>query len=91
MNIDVLVRTLAVILNNYRPRLFDGNSAEDYALSNKMLLMKNRTDNLEKLITNGDLSLRKSWKNIFDIAFDFDFPNLTLDFLREYTYGVYQI
>ena len=91
MNIDVLVRTLAASLNKYRPRLFDGKSAEDYALANKMLLMKNRTGNLEKLISNGDLSLRKNWKNIFDIAFEFDFPNLTLDFLREYTCGVYQI
>ena len=91
MNIDVLVRTLAATLNKYRPRLFDGKSTEDYALANKMLLMKNRTGNLEKLISNGDLSLRKNWKNIFDIVFEFDFPNLTFDFLREYTCGVYQI
>jgi hypothetical protein len=53
--------------------------------------MKTRTSHLEQLITNGDLSLRKNWKNILDLELDFNFPYLTLDFLREYTCGVYQI
>ncbi|CAF4693388.1 unnamed protein product, partial [Rotaria sp. Silwood2] len=56
-----------------------------------MLLMKNRTSHLEQLISNGDLSLRKNWTSLLDIELDFYFPYLTLDFLREYTCGVYQI
>ncbi|CAF4115827.1 unnamed protein product [Rotaria sp. Silwood2] len=91
LNIDILVRTLAASLNKYRPRLFRGKSAEDYTLANKMLLMKNRTSHLEQLISNGDLSLRKNWTSLLDIELDFYFPYLTLDFLREYTCGVYQI
>jgi hypothetical protein len=91
VNIEILVRTLAASLNKYRPRLYEGKSPEDYALANKMLLMKTRTSDLEQLIINGDLSLRKNWKNILDIEVDFNFPYLTLDFLREYTCGIYQI
>ncbi|CAF4953618.1 unnamed protein product, partial [Rotaria sp. Silwood1] len=91
LNIDILVRTLAGSLNKYRSRLFDGKSADDYALANKMLLMKNETSHLQQLISNGDLSLRKNWKTILDIDNNLDFPYLTIDFLREYTCGIYQI
>ncbi|CAF1059620.1 unnamed protein product [Rotaria sordida] len=91
LNIDILVRTLAANLNKYRPRLFYGKSADDYALANKMLLMKNKTSHLQQLISNGDLSLRNNWKNILHIDNNIDFQYLTLDFLREYTCGIYQI
>lgn len=90
-SIEILVRTLAACLNKYRSRLYDGKSPEDYALANNMLLMKNRTSHLQELIINGDLSLRKNWKNVLDVEMDFDFPYLTLDYLRQYTCGVYQI
>ncbi|CAF4102603.1 unnamed protein product, partial [Rotaria sp. Silwood1] len=89
--IDILVRTVAASLNKYRSRLYEGKSPEDYALANKMLLLKSRSSHLEQLIINGDLSLRKQWNNIYDIEPDFNFPYLTLDFLREYTCGIYQI
>jgi hypothetical protein len=90
-NIDVLVRTLAASLNKYRSRLFHGKSIEDYNLANKMLLLKTKTSQLQQLIFNGDLSLRKNWIKINDIETNFDFPCLTLDYLRQYTCGVYQI
>ncbi|CAF4962406.1 unnamed protein product, partial [Rotaria magnacalcarata] len=91
VNIDVLVRTLAASLNKCRPRLFHGKSPEDYALASKMLLMHNKTSHLQQVISQGDLSLRKNWKNLLHCDIHFDFPYLTLDFLREYTCGVYQI
>ena len=56
-----------------------------------MLLLKSRSNHLEQLIINGDLSLRTQWKNMHDIEPDFNFSYLTLDFLREYTCGIYQI
>ncbi|CAF3368604.1 unnamed protein product [Rotaria sp. Silwood2] len=91
LNIDILVKTLAGSLNKYKPRIYYGKSTEDFTLANKMFLLKDRTSNLEQLISNGDFSLRKNWKNILDIDFDIDFPFLTLDFLRDYTCGIYQI
>ena len=91
VDIDVLARTVAASLNKYRSHLYEGKSPEDYALANKMLLLKSRSSQLEQLISNGDLSLPKHWKSVMDIEHDFNFPNLTLDFLREYICGIYQI
>jgi hypothetical protein len=89
--IDMPVRTVAASLNKYRSRLYQGKSPEDYALANKMVLLKSRSSHLEQLIINGDLSLRKQWNNILEIQPDFNISYLTLDFLREYTCGIYQI
>ena len=55
------------------------------------MLAKNQTSYLQKLILNGDLSLRKNRKNKPDTDIDIDFPCLTFDFLRQYTCEIYKI
>ena len=50
-----------------------------------------RSREIERLISNNQLSMRTKWIKLLDSNSDLNFPHLSLDFLRQYTCGTYQI
>jgi hypothetical protein len=91
INIGKLTRIVAACLNKYRPLLYDANSDHDKAIAQRMMDLLHRQSQLEKLISGGQLSLRRKWITLMHMDNNFDFPQLDLDFLRDYTCGTYQI
>ena len=91
LNIAALARTLAVCLNKYRTVLHDSNSPEHQAVAHRMLQAQQRRSEIERLISNNQLSMRKNLIPLMGIKAELKFPILSLDFLRKYTCGTYQI
>ncbi|CAF1320980.1 unnamed protein product, partial [Adineta ricciae] len=91
LSVGKSTRIAAACLNKYRPVLHDANSDLHKATAQRMLDLLHRQSDLEKLISDGELSLRKKWITLMDINNNFDFPQLDLDILREYTCGTYQL
>ena len=91
LNIATLTRTLAACLNEYHPILYDANSSEHEAIAQRMLQALHRSSEIEQLISSDKLSMRKKWAALTDLDNDLNFSRLTLEFLREYTCGTYQI
>ncbi len=91
LNIAALTRTLAACINKYRTVLYDANSPEHKAIAQSMLEARQRRSEIGRLISSNQLSMRKKWIILIDIDTDFKFPRLSLDFLRQYTCGTYQI
>jgi hypothetical protein len=91
LNIGKLTRIVAACLNKYRPVLYDANSDHHKAVAKRMLDLLHRQSELEKLASSSQLSLRKKWITLTNIDNNFAFPQLDLDFLRNYTCGTYQL
>ena len=91
LNIATLTRTLAACLNKYRTALNDSNSSEHEAIAQQMLQVQQRRSEIQRLISNNQLSMRKKWMPLMDINNELKFPVLSLDFLRKDTCGTYQI
>jgi len=91
LNIATLTRTLAACINKYRAVLYDANSTEHKIMADRMLQARQRRSEIEQLVSSNQLSMRKKWITLVDINSDLNFPHLSLDFLRRYTCGTYQI
>ena len=91
LNIGKLTRIVAACLNKYRLVLYDADSDHDKAIAQRMIDLLGRQSELEKLVSNNELSLRKKWITLMTMDNNFDFPKLDLDFLRAYTCGTYQL
>ena len=91
LNIAALTRTLAACLNKYCTVLHDSNSPGHQAIAHRMLQAQQRRSEIERLISNNQLSMRKNWIPLMDIKAELKFPILSLDFLLKYTCGTYQI
>ncbi|CAF1548443.1 unnamed protein product, partial [Didymodactylos carnosus] len=69
--------------------LYDATSNEHIQLAEKMLELQDRRNQLKQQINSSELSFRRKWIKMTDT--DIKFPQLSLDFLREYTCGSYQL
>jgi len=91
LKIGKLTRIVAASLNKYRSVLYDANSDYDEAISQRMIHLLNRQSEIEKQVFNGQISLRKKWITLTNMDNSFDFPELDLNFLLDYTCGTYQL
>ena len=90
-NIAALTRILAACINKYRAVLYDTNSPEHDVIAHRMLQVRQRRSEIERLVSSNQLSMRKKWIKLVDSNSDSNFLHLSLDFLRQYTCGTYQI
>ena len=60
LNIAALTRTLAACLNKYGTVFHDSNSPEHQAIAHRMLQAQQRRSEMERLISNNQLSMRKN-------------------------------
>ena len=81
---------MAACLNKSRTVLHDSNSSEHQAIAHRMLQAQQRRSEIERLISNNQLSMRKNCIPLMDSKAELKFPILSLDFLRKYTCGTYQ-
>ena len=93
VNVAALTRTLAACINKYRTVLYmyNANSTEHKIMAHRMLQARQRRSEIEQLVSSNQLSMRKKWIKLVDSNSDLNFPHLSLDFLRQYTCGTYQI
>ena len=91
LNIAALTRTLAACLNKYCTVLHDSNSPEHQAITHRMLQAQQRQSEIEHLISNNLSSMRKNWIPLVDVKAELKYTTLSLDLLRKYTCGTYQI
>ena len=82
---------MAACFNKYRGVLNDSNSPEHEAIGQRMPQAQQHRSEIHQLISNNQLSMRKKWIPLMDINIELKFPILSLDFLRKYTCGTYQI
>ena len=90
-NTAALTRILAACINKYCAVLYDANSLEHDVIAHRMLQARQRRSEIERLVSRNQLSMRKKWIKLVDSNSDSNFPHLSLDFLRQYTCGTYQI
>ncbi|CAF1149797.1 unnamed protein product [Didymodactylos carnosus] len=87
--LNILVRVTAACLNKYRTMLYDATSNEHIQLAKKMLELQDHRSQLKQQLNSSELSFRRKWLKMTDT--DIKFPQLSLDFLRQYTCGSYQL
>lgn len=82
------------MINKYRPPLKTSDNC-DLSLGYKMLIKSRENANALKQLTTKDThafrAYSKSWKRIDANEVVVDFPVLSLDEVRELTFGVYQV
>ncbi len=81
-------RFVCALINRYRPPRIKNNDDDDANLAQKMLALVNKKNNLKKIAEKNKRSNRNNKSCNID---ELNFPALSLEYIKELTFGIYQL